>query len=171
MNQLELDPQPAEQFYRIPLTQGQFAIVDEIDYGRLTSYKWFAMWDDHSQSFYAGRHSPTVNGYRTIIRMHREIMKVSARSQVDHASHDTLDNRRSNLRLATHGQNKCNQGKRKDNTSGFKGVSWRKRERKWIARIALEGKRKVIGYYDSAEDAGAAYKAAAIELHGAFAKW
>lgn len=63
-----------------------------------------------------------------------------------------------------------NTGKRADNTSGYKGVTWDKREQKWRARIGKEGKRKHLGYFDTAEEAHEAYKNAAPEYHGEFAR-
>lgn len=73
------------------------------------------------------------------------------------------------VRIATPGENACNQRKRKDNTSGFKGVSWNTRERKWIALITRHGTTKQLGTFEKPEDAHVAYCNAAAKVHGQFA--
>lgn len=63
-----------------------------------------------------------------------------------------------------------NRGKTINNRSGYKGVRWHKRDKKWVAQITLEGTRTHLGYFDSASDAARAYDEAAKQLHGPFAK-
>lgn len=89
---------------------------------------------------------------------------------VDHINHDTFDNRRENLRLATNGQNQHNARKNKNNTSGYKGVDWSKHDKKWRARIMVNEKRIQIGLFNNKEDAKKARDEAAIKYHGEFAK-
>ena len=67
--------------------------------------------------------------------------------EIDHINHDRSDNKLSNLREATHSQNGRNAKKRRDNTSGTTGVSWCKRENRWIASIKVDGKLKYGGYF------------------------
>jgi hypothetical protein len=100
--------------------------------------------------------------------MHRLILDPGT-AEVDHINGDTLDNRRCNLRLATHAQNMCNNRMRSHNTSGYRGVFWYAERRKWGALIVARRKRKFLGLYADAVDAARAYDAAAIELHGEFA--
>jgi hypothetical protein len=83
--------------------------------------------------------------------------------EVDHINHDTLDNRRDNLRLATRSQNRTNSLKILRNTSGFIGVS--RRFNGWIARFNDIH----IGMYDTAEDAARAYDAVVSKERGEFA--
>jgi hypothetical protein len=90
---------------------------------------------------------------------------------VDHRNGDSLDNRRANIRLATTAQNCQNVRRNSRNTSGFKGVSWSARHRKWIAKIKACGRQRFLGLFDRAGDAHAAYCAAAVELHGEFARF
>lgn len=87
---------------------------------------------------------------------------------VDHINCDALDNRIANLRLATKQQNMCNRGATKSNKSGFKGV-W-KCNNKYRARIMWNGEQVNLGYFKTPEEANEAYAAAAIRLHGEFAK-
>jgi len=88
--------------------------------------------------------------------------------QIDHVNGNRTDNRLDNLRLATLSQNKWNSSKRKDNTSGFKGVSWDKHKQKWRAQINIFNKRKCSGYFSTKEEAYAARLAAEKIYHGEF---
>ena len=88
---------------------------------------------------------------------------------VDHRNGDSTDNRRSNLRLATLSENNRNMGLSSRNTSGFKGVSYYASRNKYRAYIKLNGNRKHLGYFETAEDAAEAYDEAARKLHGEFA--
>jgi hypothetical protein len=91
--------------------------------------------------------------------------------EIDHINTNPLDNRRENLRIATHRQNCKNKNKYKNNTSGFKGVSFDKKEQKFRARISIDGKRKFLGYFATAEAAHEEYKRAAVKYHGEFARY
>ncbi|MGB8225740.1 MAG: AP2 domain-containing protein, partial [Sedimentisphaerales bacterium] len=79
-----------------------------------------------------------------------------------------LDNRKSNLRLATRSQNNCNR-KQKKGTSKYRGVCYNKRTKKWRAAISFNGMYKHLGFFDSEEEAGRAYDEAAKIYHGEFA--
>lgn len=92
------------------------------------------------------------------------------REEVDHVDTNPLNNRRENLRLATPTQNNANQNRRRDNTSGFKGVSYSKNAKKWMATIQIKGQRKHIGYFATAEQAYEAYCKVAKEYFGEFAR-
>ena len=89
---------------------------------------------------------------------------------VDHIDRVKNNNKFINLRLANASQNGGNAGLRKDNTSGVKGVNWYKSSNKWVAKIAVKGKRLSLGYFDSIDDASAAYERAAREHFGEFAR-
>lgn len=90
------------------------------------------------------------------------------RLPVDHVDGDGLNNRWANLRLASISQNNANARRRRDNTSGFKGVS--RRGASYEARIQHEGRRLNLGRYDTAEEAHAAYAKAAQRLFGKFGR-
>lgn len=78
---------------------------------------------------------------------------------VDHINRNTLYNRRKNLRIVTPSVNMHNQRKRKDNTSGFKGVSYVKHCKKYRARIQINGKYVYLGMFNSAKQAAEAVEA------------
>ena len=145
---------------KIPLTQGKEAIVSAEDYDYLMQWKWCAHKDGNK--FYAVRYLGA--------RMHREILKrmgIEA-AHTDHIDGDGLNNVRENLRGCTAAENQRNRGKQRNNTSGEKGVSWHKRDRKWHARIMLNGKSKHLGCFNNPQAAKEAYAKAARELHGEF---
>lgn len=153
----------------IPLTQGQVAMVDDEDYPELCQFRWYAAWDVRTRTYRAGRYERLPDGTYKNTSMHRQVMKALPDQQVDHINHDTLDNRRANLRFCTQGQNQANRRKDVDSTSPYKGVSWHRRNRKWIASIKGPGGRIHLGYHKSAIDAARAYDKAAVELWGEFA--
>lgn len=84
---------------------------------------------------------------------------------LDHIDRNKLNNRISNLRLASKCENQQNRAIHKNNKSGFKGVFWHKRSGKWVARIGANGKQYHIGTFDAAEVAYKAYCEAAAKLH------
>lgn len=88
--------------------------------------------------------------------------------QLDHINGDPTDNRISNLREATQSQNCANQGSRKSNTSGYRGVTWNRRRNKWQAQIQVNKKHRVLGHFNDAADAAKAYQAAATAGFGQF---
>jgi hypothetical protein len=88
--------------------------------------------------------------------------------EIDHINCNPEDNRWCNLRLATKSQNKHNTRVRKNNTHGFKGVSFV--NGRWMASIRLNWKRHYLGCFATPEQAAAAYAKAAHELHGEFAR-
>lgn len=104
------------------------------------------------------------------VHLHRAILNAPDVRQVDHVNGDGLDNRRANLRLASHAQNMHNQRVRLNSVSGFKGVSYDKDRQKWLARIALNGRTKNLGRFGTSGEAHDAYTQAAGQLHGEFAR-
>lgn len=159
---------------KIALTQGQYALVDDADYAWLNQWKWYAWWSEHTQTFYASR-GITIKGrgHRGCVYMHRAILGLTRGDgkQADHIDPSrTLDNRRKNLRIATRLQNQANQRIRKNNRSGFKGVSWDTARQRWQAHISYNSKCIALGYFDTPQEGHKAYCAAAEKYHGEFAR-
>jgi hypothetical protein len=77
---------------------------------------------------------------------------------VDHVNHDTLDNRKENLRVCSHRQNLQNMNVKK--TSKFPGVRFDHKSRRWVAQIQIEGKRKYLGQFTDERGAAKAYERA-----------
>jgi hypothetical protein len=144
----------------IPLTQGRLAEVDDEEYDALSKFKWYFM-----QVGYAAR---TDRSTKKLVYMHREIVGAENGRQVDHISGDKLDNRRSNLRIATNQENHFNMGLRRDNTSGAKGVCWHKKARKWMARVHINGKDIHLGLFADKNEAITVRRSAAQKYQGEF---
>lgn len=145
--------------YEIPLTRGLYAWVDSEDYGMLRLHKWHATNNGYAATRSGGR----------ILLMHRVILNAPAHLQVDHINGCKTDNRRENLRLATSRQNRMNQRPRCDNKSGFKGVLWIPRIKRWRAQIRAKNANLSLGHFKTPEEAARAYNDAAREYFGEFA--
>jgi hypothetical protein len=108
-------------------------------------------------------------------RAHRLIWKLvtgcDPTELIDHIDGDPINNAWHNLREATNRQNCFNRGTYSNNTSGFKGAYWRPDCEKFQACIDANGGRVYLGCFSTAEEAAAAYRAAADRLHGEFARY
>lgn len=157
--------QPTDPSIRyIPLTQGQFTIVDAHLYEWLSGYLWYAVWNPSGNAFYA-KSRIIVDGKAVWIFMHRLIVgsKRGDRRRIDHANQISLDNRGLNLRPANAIKNAQNRGATCLNTSGYKGVSPVKKSGKWLAQITYDGKNHNLGHFIVKEDAARAYDREAIK--------
>lgn len=157
----------------IPLTQGYVALVDDEDYDSLSQVKWYALVSRNTVYAVRGVNEPSrgVNGTRRrAIHMHRIVMDAPDGMEVDHINGDGLDNRKQNLRVVTHRQNLLNSRMKENNTSGYRGVSWRKDRNKWQVRIKDGEVYRSLGYFDVKEEAALAYNHAARELFGEFVR-
>lgn len=136
-------------------------MVDDEDFDWLNQYYWHVD-KEKTVASHMG-----ITGKRFLI--HRLIMNAPDDMEVDHIDGNRLNNQKSNLRLATSSQNKINRGPRKDNKSGYKGVSWHKQQNKWTARIKANGKYQYLGLYKNIEKAVEAYNQAALKFQGSYA--
>lgn len=144
----------------INLTKGMFVLVDDDDYEYLNSFNWCVSSHGYAK---AGINKKTVY-------MHRMIMGYPKGYQIDHINENKLDNRKENLRICTSSQNRRNISVRKDNTSGYKGVTKYLYGDGWVAKINNGYKTINLGIFATLEDAAIAYNRKAIELFGEFSK-
>jgi hypothetical protein len=149
----------------VPLGRGRVALIDEADADLVfRAGKWCAF--VRPQVTYAQRSVSLGGGRSTVMRMHNLI---TGARYVDHINGDGLDNRRANLRPATHAQNMRNTRLTSSNTSGFRGVYYRKDRGAWAAQIVVDGRRIYLGRFSDAVEAARAYDEAARLHHGEFA--
>ena len=153
---------------KIRLFDGHFTTVDDAD------FEWLSQWKWHYKDGYVVRTqyvkgSGRKNQRNVHIRMQRLILGNPKGLLVDHINGDKLDNRRTNLRLATHTENHQNRNKQTNNTSGYKGVFLHnlRLKKPWRARIAIPGDpNKHLGFFATRKEAAQAYNAAATKYHG-----
>ena len=137
-------------------------IVDNMDFEILSKWRWRAV--DSRGIRYAAR-----TGKKKNIFMHRFLMKTKGVMHTDHINGNSLDNRRKNLRVCSASQNQAN-SLSKTGTSKYKGVSFYKKLKRWVAEIKLNYKTIYIGSFKDEDDAAAAYNKKAKELFGHFAR-
>ena len=154
-----------DKMKRIPLTQGQFAVVDDENYEWLNQWKWSAT--KNGNTFYAARIQTKPKRKR--VYMHREIMKASKGEQIDHIDKNGLNNHIINLRFCTNAQNHQN-SRLRGGSSYYRGVSKCGNCNKWRADIKHKGKSIWLGNYNTEIEAAKAYNKKASELFGNFAR-
>ena len=147
----------------IPLSQGYYAIVDTEDFDRINQHNWHVC-NLPGRILYAIR-----GGEGTTLRMHREVISTPKGMLTDHINHNSLDNRKCNLRICTSAQNLANTRNCRGGSSKYKGVHFSKERKRWRAQIRFNHKAKSLGYFDDESDAAKAYDAKAIEVFGEFA--
>lgn len=139
-----------------------YSIVDDEDYETLSKHNWYFC------TRYVVRNVFMDANKSKKIMMHREVMKTPDGMFTDHINGNSLDNRKQNLRICSLSQNQQNKKKSPINTSGYKGVTWNKKAKKWQAQIGLDYKLIYIGLFSSKIDAAKAYDVKSEELHGKF---
>ena len=152
----------------IPLANSTLlALVDGADYEKVVGYRWRL----HSHGYAVCELGSSRKGNRQVVYMHRLILPDS--DEVDHRHGNRLDNRRSELRAATHGNNRTNTPKKLGCSSRFKGVYWNKVCGKWQAQLGFirDGKKvgRYLGLFLDEAQAAAAYNSAAKNVFGEFA--
>jgi hypothetical protein len=142
--------------------RGNPFFVDKEDLNKIQDYCWVEK-----------RQSDTIYPMAYVskgkyIRLGRLIMDAQDTEVVDHINHDTMDNRRVNLRIVKQAENMLNVGIRSNNTTGVTGVWREKRRSKWVAEIKRDGIKHFLGQYDSFDEAVAARKAAEEKYFGEY---
>jgi hypothetical protein len=151
----------------LTLPSGHVALIDALDLPRVSEHRWWARKKPPWNIYVSTRIGPRHDCHQVLL--HRFILQVPASQRVDHRNHNGLDNRRLNLRLATPTQNDANARRARNNTSGYRGVSWRKKSNKWTAQIQTDGRLRHLGYFTDPWEAAQAYNAEALEAWGEFA--
>lgn len=141
---------------------GLWALVDDQDYDRVNSLKWYP--NKRGNITYAYRATRKCPHHH----MHRFILKIKkSKLQVDHIDGNGLNNVRSNLRLATREQNSWNSGKQKNNTTGYRGVS-KHSSGLYRARTSTMRTTVLLGYFKTPLEASLAYEKFVKKKQGVF---
>ncbi|GHU69151.1 hypothetical protein FACS1894184_12630 [Clostridia bacterium] len=140
-------------------TTGSFFLFDVEDYDRVVGYNWrmseygyVSCWKDNE-----------------VVKLHRLLLDAPVNLFVDHINGCPNDCRKDNLRLVTPHENAFNTRLYKNNKTGYKGVFWHERMRRFQASIRFSGKHIHLGFYDSPLDAAHAYNNAASTYFGEYA--
>lgn len=152
---------------------GEFKIlIDKEDINKLNKYKWSiqmvrSVTDKDYVAFYA------TSG--TVGFLHRFVVNCPKGMVVDHINGNTLDNRKSNLRICTHKQNSENRKLHKRNKNGCTGIFYdigrgNNPTPKWIAHICIDGKRKHLGRFNTKEEAVECRIKAEDKYYGEFSR-
>lgn len=156
----------------ITLTRGQVTEVADEDFDWLIQYKWHTNFCKNYAD--GGKFVALRQDKGKTVRMHRAIMeKIVGRRLdklefVDHIDRNPLNNCRDNLRIVNASQNRMNSLTPSNNSSGYRGVSFSKRHKKWKAEITVGKERLFLGYFDTPALAGKAYEIVAVEHFGEY---
>ena len=141
----------------IQLTKGKKALVDDEDFDRVNALSWY----------FNGRYAARKDSNGTML-LHRFIMNTPSDMVTDHINGNRLDNRKDNLRICTQSQNRANSRISITNTSGYKGVCYDKRLKKYRAYIRKDGIMHNLGLFVTAKEAHLRYEEEAEKLFGEY---
>lgn len=156
-----------EDYAVLVTSKGEEILCDNADVPFLSGYTWHV---DHSSGKAYARAMTRTDGIQSHVKMHRLLLSAPEGVLVDHWNGNGLDNRRENLRLATHAQNICNSKRYSHNKSGYKGVYAEPKRGRWSAQIRVDKKLIYLGSFENVLDAARAYNEAALLHFGEFAR-
>jgi hypothetical protein len=137
-------------------------VIDIEDYDKIKDYRWRPHWDFDDVFYIWSTSKPII--------LHRVIMGITDKNIfVDHKNHNSLDNRKQNLRICTINENNANRKASKRNTSGYKGIYWDKRDKRWNARVEMNHKKICLGSSKNKDEAAKIYNNNIKKYHGEFA--
>lgn len=141
----------------------RFVLIDDEDFEPLSKWKWYF------NGRYAMREGNLAGQSKTIY-MHRFIMNTPKGMYTDHIDMNPLNNQKSNLRICTNSQNNFNKIKQKNNTSGYKGIDWVKKDKVWRIRLNKNKKTVFLAYSKNLTEAVKIYNQAVREHHGTYGR-
>lgn len=148
-------------------------LIDTEDLDRIKNLNlhWYSMFENHTKSYYsrATKYLGKIDGkYRNKIHfMNKEIMR-EFELFVDHINHNTLDNRKENLRVVENKENtKHRKGANSNNSIGYRNVSCI--NDKYVVQIQVNGKNTVVGKFNDVKEAGEFAEKMRMEHYGEFA--
>lgn len=149
------------------------AIIDIKNIDKIKKYKWYAL--KRKNHFIVCTNIPRKNCNLTRKKSFEYLANIimdfnsSHYRMIDHIDRNSLNNRESNFRICSQSQNLQNRKAPSNNTSGFKGVSWNKKDKRWRAEICSNKKRRILGHFKDKNEAVVAYNKAALKYHNDFA--
>ena len=156
-------PVLCENYYKIPLNNGEYALVDIEDFDKIKEFTWYK-----ANTGYAMSHIPNIDKG---ILLHRFIMPIYDKClRMDHISMNKLDNRKANLRIVPFSVNVVNTNIHVDNTSGYRGVCFDKGTNRWRTGIRRNGHKINIGRFDTPEAAAKVYNDYCRKFDGKYAR-
>lgn len=169
----------------IKLTKGQWAKVSDHRYEEFSKYNWHARWHTQTQGYYACRNENTNPDGKpwknSVVRMHRQILGINKGERNSagkllqglHLDGDSLNNQDDNLTRGTNSQNSMNRKlMMANNTSGFKGVYFRKRTiaNPWGSFVKVNGKMIHLGFRATRAEAIELRREGEKKYYGEFAR-
>ena len=139
-------------------------IFDKEDYDLIKNYCWRLDHDGYIESDY----KENSQSKKECIKLHRLVMNCPSGMVVDHINHNVSDNRKSNLRICTYGQNNMNVVVKTSSSSGVTGVCLNKNKTRWLASITVDNHRYRLGSFVNFEDAVQARKEAEEKYYGEY---
>ena len=124
-------------------------LIDKEDVFKINFVKWFAEYDNKLKGYYIRAYERGKSKNRKNLFLHRYIMDCPDDMVIDHINHDTLDNRKENLRIVSHTENMQNLSLYSTNKSGYKNIYFAKDKKLWICKIQ---KNKKIVFYKQDKD-------------------
>lgn len=140
---------------KIPLQNGEYAIIDKEDYERCMEYLWFAAKQGNSIKV-------LTNTSEGVLYLSRFVSNAEKGKEIVHRNGNTLDHRKGNLMSVDRKYIAQSRRGKKNSSSIYKGVSYDKKRKRWKARI----RQRHLGWFEKEEDAALAYNAAAVEEYG-----
>lgn len=165
-----------EQIQKCSIKQNEYKFTD--DYITAKTSNGIEFYVDKDDEWVFARYCWSIDGHGYIkacergthdkVWIHRLIVDCPDGYIVDHINGNPLDNRKSNLRVATRSQNNMNRKIQSNNNSGVTGVSFYQRKNMWSSEILVNKKKIHIGYFDKFDDAVAARKKAEEKYFGEY---
>lgn len=149
-----------------------WTIIDLEDLDRVIGfpYTWFAKYNHTNGEYYVTASIYDHGTHRTKPMFLHQFLTGADGKDVDHENNDTLDNRKSNLRVVAESNNSKNRkGRNKNNKSGYRNVCWSSRDKKWIVQIQIDKKHKRLGSFDDVHEAGKFAEEMRKKYYGEFA--
>jgi len=150
---------------------GYTVLIDDEDYEKVVALAWHVNKGNKKDVYFDHGEWDSILKRPQNISLHRFIMGCTKGDGViiDHKDGNTLDCRKSNLRISNSSQNSKNQ-KARANRSGMKGITYEPRLKRWRARITVDYKCISLGTHETPEKAHAVYNEAAIKYFEEFAR-